>query len=225
MTAQTPDPHDDLLRAALQAEAQGVTAGPELLAQIRRASAGRRPRRLVSWLLAAAAVAAIAGVGAVLLRDDDQRLDVSGGGPTTTTETAPTDTTSQPVGQHPTVVALVREDGWLVTVDLADGQQRELYFRGDPNDPGGEGGPSFINGVELSSDGRWVYFSTCCAESFLTSTTGTTSTTGGSTIVTGATSWPKRPIKSHASLNSDSALTLIINAKAFRRSDDCRRYT
>lgn len=282
MTDPTPDPLDEQLRAALQAEADGVTAGPDLLEQVRRASASRPPRRVAPWLLAAAAVALVAGVGAVLLRDGDQELDVSNGGdPTTTTtegarveladllplqvpceagevldmavymtepaaegdveamgealagdprvrsarfldadavregitlragqeldlavgvqvpsayvvdladgadETAvraelsdlpgvrgiadirctPVDAVDPPpLGQRPTLVALVREDGWLVTIDLASGQQTELHFVGDPNESTDveEGGPYFIDAVDLSPDGQWVYFSTCC---------------------------------------------------------------
>lgn len=282
MTDPTPDPLDEQLRAALQAEADGVTAGPDLLEQVRRAAAAPPSRRVAPWLLAAAAVALVAGVGAVLLRDGDQELDVSNGGDptTTTTEGAPvdladllplqvpceagevldmavymtepaaegdvdamggalvgdprvrsarfldadavleginlragqeldlavgvqvpsayvvdladgTDETAvraelsdlpgvrgiadmrctpvepvdpPPLGQRPTVVALVREDGWLVTIDLASGQARELHFVGDPNESTDveEGGPYFIDAVDLSPDGQWVYFSTCC---------------------------------------------------------------
>ena len=65
----------------------------------------------------------------------------------------------------PTVVALVREDGWLVVVDLETGEERELHFGGDPEAPPSgqeEGGPQFIDAVDLSPDGQWVYFSTCC---------------------------------------------------------------
>ena len=70
-----------------------------------------------------------------------------------------------PTGERPTIVALVREDGWLVTVDLGTGEERELYFGGDPEAPPAgqeEGGPQFIDSVDLSPDGQWVYFSTCC---------------------------------------------------------------
>jgi FtsX extracellular domain len=77
----------------------------------------------------------------------------------------PTDSVDPPpFGQPPTLVALVREDGWLVTIDLATGQQRELHFVGDPNasSDGEEGGPYFIDSLDLSPDGQWVYFSTCC---------------------------------------------------------------
>lgn len=68
-------------------------------------------------------------------------------------------------GERPTLVALVREDGWLVTVDLATGEERELYTHGDPEalEAGlEESGPSYIDGVELSPDGKWIWFSTCC---------------------------------------------------------------
>jgi hypothetical protein len=70
-----------------------------------------------------------------------------------------------PTGERPTTVALVREDGWLVLVDVETGEQRELHFGGDPTAPPSgqeEGGPQFIDSVDLSPDGEWVYFSTCC---------------------------------------------------------------
>ena len=58
----------------------------------------------------------------------------------------------------------MREDGWLITVDLSTGEQRELHFSGDPDvileEPAGS--RSFIDAVDLSPDGQWVYFSTCC---------------------------------------------------------------
>jgi hypothetical protein len=285
MSDQTPDPHDELLRAALEAEADDVVAGPELLDRIRTEAAKPDRRRLAPWLLAAAAVVALIGVGAVLLRDEDQPVDISED-PTSTSITVeardglpdllsvlfacdnsittvvyvdpgasdddaaaiverlgaddrepavsvdeeavrarlldryaddpsalrviesneipsailysiddpeedidvrsavadmagvyfitstdcrddpePTEGTDPPpFGQPPTLVALVREDGWLVTIDLASGQENELHFVGDPNESSGveEGGPSYIDAVDLSPDGRWVYFSTCC---------------------------------------------------------------
>jgi hypothetical protein len=279
MSDQTPDPHDRRLRAALEAEADDVVAGPELLDRIRTAAASPGRRHPARWLLVAAAAVAVVGVGAVLLRDDDQAVDLSND-PTSTTDTEPpTDLTTllalrvaceagevldltvymlpdattadvaameaaldadprvtsaryldqaavveamdafhedaldptvvqqvpsaflvdlaggadetevradlsdlpgvyglhdveclsdpvdpPPLGQRPALVVLVREDGWLVTVDLQAGDQRELLFGGDPNASTGveEGGPSFIDSVDLSPDRRWVYFSTCC---------------------------------------------------------------
>ncbi|MFP5254358.1 MAG: TolB family protein [Acidimicrobiia bacterium] len=79
--------------------------------------------------------------------------------------TDPTATTVVTGGDRPTLVALVREDGWLVTVDLETGEQRELHTEGDPTTPPegfDEGGPQFIDAVDLSPDGEWIYFSTCC---------------------------------------------------------------
>jgi hypothetical protein len=80
-------------------------------------------------------------------------------------QTVGTDCRDHTSGERPTTVALVREDGWLVTVDLATGEERELHFVGDPEAPPSgqeEGGPQFIDSVEISPDGEWVYFSTCC---------------------------------------------------------------
>lgn len=67
-----------------------------------------------------------------------------------------------PAGRRPEVVALAREDGVLLTVDLATGEQRALRSEGNPADSPGNGAPGYINWVDLSPDGRWVYFSRCC---------------------------------------------------------------
>jgi dipeptidyl aminopeptidase/acylaminoacyl peptidase len=167
---------DDLLRDALRAEADGVEADPELLRRIRSATgeaptAHRRP-----WLLAAAAVAVVVGLTAIALatRDDDhQSVDVvdtpdttAMPAPSTTApaETTTTDSSGPTTAPRPALVALVRDDGWLVTVDLASGEQRELAFTGDPaaSSDVEEGGPYYIDSVDLSPDGRWLYYSTCC---------------------------------------------------------------
>jgi hypothetical protein len=282
MSDQTPDPHHELLRAALDAEAGDVVAGPELLDRIRTEAARPHGRRVRTWLLVAAAVIAVIGIGAMLVRDDDQAVDISepSNTPTSTTDTTESpdltillalqvacepgevldlsvymrpdadqsDVTAMgqalaadprvtsaryldqaavveaidafheeeldptvarqvpsgfvvdladgadetevradlsdlpgvyglhdvecrddpvdppPLGQRPALVALVRDDGWLITVDLQSGQQRQLHFVGDPNESSDveEGRPSFVDSVDLSPDGRWVYFSTCC---------------------------------------------------------------
>jgi hypothetical protein len=89
MSDPTPDPHDDLLRAALRAEAEGVQAGEELRQRI-DAEVARSPRRPVPWLIAAAAVLALVlGIGVVTLRGDDadQTVDVVDDPTTTTTAT------------------------------------------------------------------------------------------------------------------------------------------
>ena len=68
-------------------------------------------------------------------------------------------------GARPDVVALVREDGWIVVADLSSGEQRELHLVGNPDAPPvgqEEGGPQLVDSVDLSPDGEWVYFSTCC---------------------------------------------------------------
>ncbi|MEO7571981.1 MAG: permease-like cell division protein FtsX [Acidimicrobiales bacterium] len=78
MSKQIPAPDDDLLRAALRAEADDVEAGPDLLDRIHAASGeSRRPRRS-AWLLVAAALVAVAGLATILVIEDDdaQRVDV-----------------------------------------------------------------------------------------------------------------------------------------------------
>jgi hypothetical protein len=70
-------------------------------------------------------------------------------------------TPTEPSGERPTTVVLVREDGVLVVVDLETGEERELHSLpevGTPEDADGY----YIEDVELSPDGQWVYFSTCC---------------------------------------------------------------
>jgi hypothetical protein len=73
------DQFDDHLRNALRAEADDVSAGPELLDHIHASShgGGSAWRRSQAWLIAAAVLALVAGLAAVLLNgSDDQTLDV-----------------------------------------------------------------------------------------------------------------------------------------------------
>jgi hypothetical protein len=150
-----------------------------------------RANRARRVLAVAAALAVAAGTLGLLTQDrdddQDQRLDVAEDGQSTTstvvTTTALSTTSipvvlttsapalgatsvppagpSAPVG--PRLIALVRNDGWLVTVDRTTGEVRELVDGGDPDDPDPTTGVHhFIDDVELSPDGRWVYFSICC---------------------------------------------------------------
>ena len=271
MSDLTPDPTDDRLRAALAAEAEGVTAGPELLARIQATAAATPPsRRIAPWLLVAAVSALVVGLVATLLSDDGGQKVNTANDPTSTTEGPPArdpydllatafgcetdgfqtvyllaldatlaqgdvvaaaldadprmqsvrpvttdevaallaaaapgetwDPAEIPVGylttarteeddlgvrgvvsdlpgmesisstncteatttaERPSLIALVREDGMLVTVDLATGEETELYTAGDPREEV-EGGAYSIDSVELSPDFEWIYFSTCC---------------------------------------------------------------
>lgn len=278
MTDHTPEPHDELLRQALRAEADGVVADDALRQRVDAATATAPPRRAARLIAVAAAVAMLAGVGiAVAINQDDDTQGVdsidpaaptttSAGpdlddavaglfecptgaiqlvvltapgtgaderaavdaalshepGPGTLTRYSPTEVLelleakgTAPAGlevadvpaawvatytdpaqeievrstvadlpgistmsstdcrdggpgevatEAPDTIVLVREDGWLVVVDEG-GEQRELHFGGDPASPPAgqeEGGPQFIDDVELSPDGEWVYFSTCC---------------------------------------------------------------
>lgn len=166
MSEHDPHPHDGLLRQALRAEADGVEATPEMLERTRRATDGRTSRRIAPWLLAAAAVAIAVTVAAVTLAQDEETLHVVDDPDRTTTTIVSTSTTaaeSNPV--RPDLVALVRDDGMLMTVNLATGEEVELHTVGDPNNPAPgteEGGPYYIDGVDLSPDGETIYFSTCC---------------------------------------------------------------
>jgi hypothetical protein len=174
-------PTDDQLRDALAAEAEGITASDDLLARIRAergATPATRRRRSAPWLLAAAAVLAVLGLGVFVLApdgDDSEGLDVvddpapspeATEAPSTTeapTTTEATTTSGPPAADEPPVtIAAVREDGWLVLIDRTTGEQRELYFYADPNAVDEVGMTYFVDGVELSHDGEWIYFSTCC---------------------------------------------------------------
>ncbi len=168
MSPPSPDPLDDLLRQALRAEAEGVEADDELLRRTRATASGRPGRRrLAPWLLSAAAAAAMVALAAtVLLADDDQTLDVVDDPALPTTTTAAPDPDPAPAdGARPTLAVVVRDDGMLVTIDLASGKEVELHSVGDPHDTSPdveEGGPYSIDAVDLSPDGQTVYFSTCC---------------------------------------------------------------
>jgi hypothetical protein len=165
------DRDDDLLRAALEAEADGVTAGEELLDRVRAraASGGSSQRRGAPWLLVAA-VAVIVGLAAALLLggDDDQTLDVVDDPTTTTAPSEPTTTTTTPVTatQRPTQAVAVTPQGHVVVLDTATGAVlRDLGGYDDPTDPAvaeREGGPYSITRVALHPNGRDVYVETCC---------------------------------------------------------------
>ena len=92
MSDQPTHPQDDPLREALRAEAEGVTADPDLLDRIRAATglASSPWGRRVPWLLAAAAVALVAGLGATLLTDDDGQVVDAIDDPTATSTSPPT---------------------------------------------------------------------------------------------------------------------------------------
>lgn len=141
------DPDEDVLRRALAAEAEGVTADGAFATRV-AAAVGRdtRRRRGRTGALALAAAALVA-VGLVTViptgGSDDVRTDE------TTPAVAP--------ATRPHLIALIREDGWLVTFDTRTGEQRELW-RVDSPEP--DGRPLPLADVAISPDGRWVYFST-----------------------------------------------------------------
>ena len=63
----------------------------------------------------------------------------------------------------PTTIVGVREDGWLLAVDLLTGEQTKVAFHGDP---GAEveyaAEVMYIDAVSVDQAGGWVYYSTCC---------------------------------------------------------------
>ncbi len=157
------DHDDELLRAALRAEADGVAASDDLLDRIHGASR-RSPSAWwdrAPWLLAVAALAVVVGIAAAVLAqgDDDQTLDVVDD-PTTTTTTAPAP------GTRPAQAVAVTPRGHVVVIDTATGAViRDLGGFDDPTDPSVgdlEGGPYYVTGVALHPNGRDVYFETCC---------------------------------------------------------------
>lgn len=88
MSDRTPDPHDDLLRGALRAEAEGVEASEALRGRI-DADVARSARRPIPWLLAAAVLTVVVGIGVAALWGDDadQSVEVVDDPTTTTTTT------------------------------------------------------------------------------------------------------------------------------------------
>jgi WD40-like Beta Propeller Repeat len=147
---------DDQLRRSLLAEAGDVIAGLELEARVRTAvtAAASRRRRRRTLLAGAAAVAVIAtGTAALLLPDWGKAAeqDVQAGSSGAPAAPAPARPSPAPAGQ-PERVAFVRDDGMLVVLDTLTGSYVERYTAGTQN----------INAVDLSPDGRWAYFSTCC---------------------------------------------------------------
>jgi hypothetical protein len=100
-------------------------------------------------------------------------VDDPGTTSTTLTEEVPVVCTTNPTGTPPCGdaeeglpgrVVYLREDGWVVSMDLRTGDQIELVTLGDPRDVTRfeEGSSPYIDRVELSPDGRWVYYSACC---------------------------------------------------------------
>jgi hypothetical protein len=64
--------------------------------------------------------------------------------------------------EPPQLYAVVTDDGRLVLLDHAGHVQRELAFHGDPRERDELGMASYIDAVDVSPDGEWVYYSTCC---------------------------------------------------------------
>lgn len=160
---------DDLIRDALDAEARAVAPDTDAAWERLDVAAARRRWRPTTVLAVAAAAAITLVVAAVVVGGtDDDELNV---GPATSgaSTSAPSSTTGATSpgrsGAPPNVVVGVQEDGWLYVFDRATGDTRRLVFGGDPQSPPvgqEEGGPSYIDGVDLSPDGRHVYYSTCC---------------------------------------------------------------
>lgn len=175
MSDDRPDPRDDdLLRQALRSEAEGIEADRDLLDRIHGAPAPKPNRRPVLILAAAAAAIAVVAGGLALRAADgeDESLIVDQPDGTTTSTTACVEdpVANPPCGdatvgdaERPSLLVYVREDGWIVTRDLVTGDEHEIVTEGDPRDTDVEGVGSFgIDDVELSPDGRWIYYSTCC---------------------------------------------------------------
>ena len=169
------EPGDDVVRQALAAEAEGVSADEAFAARVTAAVArdARRHRRRVGALALAAALALVAGLAALLGRGpaDDVRTD----GP-------PADAPPPGGGAagRPDIVVIVDRDGRLVALDLEAGEDRVLYDKVSAPPTKGD----FIGGIDVSPDGRWAYFTV------VTDTGGQTAyrvpTTSGSPPVVGS---------------------------------------
>ena len=150
---------EDVLRRSLEAEAEDVVAGPDLEARIRAAVTGETARRRLRrrTLLAAAAALVVAGGIAAVLADRGPETNDFQTAPPSSPGTATDSTPSVPAeaAPMPGLVALVTGDGRLATLDLATGGDAAFTL---------VDGPVEVNGVDLSPDGQWVYFSTCCEQ-------------------------------------------------------------
>ena len=63
----------------------------------------------------------------------------------------------------PHTVVGVREDGWLLAVDLLTAEQTKLAFHGDPAAKVEFAAQTmYIDAVSVDPVGGWVYYSTCC---------------------------------------------------------------
>jgi len=150
---------EDVLRRSLEAEAEDVVAGPDLEARVRAAVTGEatRRRRRRRTLLAAAAALAVAGGTAAVLADRGPETNDFQTAPPSSPGTATDSTPSVPAeaAPMPGLVALVTGDGRLATLDLATGGDAAFTLLD---------GPVEVNGIDLSPDGEWLYFSTCCEQ-------------------------------------------------------------
>lgn len=176
---------DEILRTWTDSAATVTPAEVRQRAEGRDGAAanGRPPRRTL--LLVAAAVTVLAGVaGALAFRAaDDDRVDTTPATTPTTDAPSPTvtepatPTTSTTVPDEPTTTvappaggALPAHwvgrslDGRLVAVDTASGAELTLATFDDPRVPSSEpeGGGSYLGMVDLSPDGKTVYYETCC---------------------------------------------------------------
>ena len=128
--------------------------------------------RRVLVVVAVAAVGA-AGLGLTLWLDDPDGRDAA----STTTVPATTTTPAEVIPDvridvgdlpptrdtPPPLAVALTSDSRLVVIDTATGAElRELARRDDPRLPYREGGPTVIDGVTVSPDGKSVWFSTCC---------------------------------------------------------------
>jgi hypothetical protein len=107
--------------------------------------------------VAVAAALVVAGGTAAVLGDRGPETNDFQITPPASPRTATDSTTTVPAEAAPMPgrVALVTGDGRLATLDLATGGDAAFTL---------VDGPVEVNGVDLSPDGQWVYFSTCCEQ-------------------------------------------------------------
>lgn len=141
------DPDEDLLRRALAAEAEGVTADDAFATRVAAAVVRDTRRRRARAAALALGAAALVVVGLVAVTRPGGSDDVR-------TDEAPPAVTP---ATRPDVIALVLRDGWLITVDTRTGERYEVYLNVPASDLGRRLSP--VDEVALSPDGRWVYFS------------------------------------------------------------------
>ena len=167
---------DDEIGDALRAQVASTDPTPGAWERVQAATAVPVRSTRHRWLVAAAVVV-LGAIGLAIALANERSQDVSSiDSPTTTIPTLTTSTTvvsttttatAVPNEGRPSEIVGVDGTGHLIVIDATSGETvRELAYVGDPSAPYDPNLPGyaayFIGYAELSSDGQWVYYQTCC---------------------------------------------------------------